>query len=232
MNVHLGNMTDKEALENSKISDDLRLAKIFKNHEKELAKYNFEVYKALEQWYTTHRSDFAYEEEYIRSNPEFNECWDARRRPLPFMYRGMEDARVDLNDAMWYLIDMFEQTKRYSATKTKIAKLLSIAAFKYAMNNKVLFSTYIYKYPNCGCFIADVDALMTMSDYLLMEYEDAPEVVPSPVLNEISEPVNKYARCLTNKPAQTVLKSVFANFGAYRVQDLNKVLIPLWKIRI
>lgn len=225
MSLKIGHMTDKEALENLIISDDLRLAKVFENHKDEIEETNKALYDALERWKWTHMVDLADEEKRLRCNPKMNDCWSARRYPLP--YREMEDCRVNLNDAAWYMVDMFQQTQKYSAGRTKIAKLLSIAAFKYAVYNGVLFSENIYRYPNCGCYIRELNGLIDMSPYVLFEYHDSPTMIPTSEIEKIGDPVCKYAKCLTDEAAKTVLKTVFINFGAYSVKDLSDCLNPI-----
>lgn len=67
----------------------------------------------------------------------------------------MQNSNLRLKEITYYLIQQFYKTgEKYSCTQTKLGKLLSILAFKYARNGQKLFDTPIYKYPpRCGTLI-------------------------------------------------------------------------------
>ena len=67
----------------------------------------------------------------------------------------MIELNANLKDVTSCLIRMFYQTdKKYSCTQTKLGKMLSILAFRYAINGEKLFNESIYRYPpNCGTLI-------------------------------------------------------------------------------
>jgi hypothetical protein len=59
----------------------------------------------------------------------------------------MEKMHANLRECMNYLIQLFYKTdKRYSCTRSKISKLLSILAFKYAVYSIQLFDEKIFRY--------------------------------------------------------------------------------------
>ena len=63
-------------------------------------------------------------------------------------YYNMELLNIDLFKAADFLIGLFYKSGcRYTCTRTKIGKLLSIVAFTYAAE---AFSDEIYKYADCG----------------------------------------------------------------------------------
>ncbi len=71
--------------------------------------------------------------------------------------KKMIEMNVDLSELTNYLIQLFYKSgKRFSCTRTKIGKMLSILAFYYAVEGKKLFKESIYKYCNCGSAIVDI----------------------------------------------------------------------------
>ena len=145
----------------------------------------------------------------------------------------MIEKRVALREATNYLIQLFYKTgKKYSCTQTKIGKLLSILAFKYAKSGELLFDEIIYKYPLCcGTLIKDLQFIVRRSVYR-RDFREAD-----------SDKISWIERCELNNSAYIPfdylcvksleislirdIEDVFFRFGAYPTDELGRLLTPI-----
>lgn len=159
----------------------------------------------------------------MKSNVNFNETINKK----DMTYCVYEDVHmnnskvVKLEDATNYLIDLFNQTGQiYSCTRTKLGKLLSIAAFKYARKGNLLFEENIYKYKGCGSVIDGLVAYTNMEAYINFVYKDGIKKVSE----DISNPINDNPNLLKDEEARCLIKDVFINFGAYSPSELGQCI--------
>ena len=90
---------------------------------------------------------------------------------------SMEKMNVNLEQAANYLIQLFYKTgKKYSCTRTKIGKLLSIVAFSYARKNSLCFNEKIFKYDECGTIINELEAHVDREIYLKCDYDNGKQM--------------------------------------------------------
>lgn len=138
----------------------------------------------------------------------------------------MRNLNTNLQQSTNYLIELFYRTnKKYTCTRTKLGKLLSIVAFKYAMEDKKLFNETIYKYNDCGCVILELK-ILNRDIYIQNEYFDNNEKINEKdlVLEDIKLP-NIYLNSeKVNKEIKESIKEVFLEFGAYSTRKLSKLL--------
>lgn len=131
---------------------------------------------------------------------------------------------VSLKSAAQYLIELFNQTGQiYSCTRTKIGKLLSIAAFKYARLGHQLFNEGIYKYKDCGSVVEDLVAYIGMEPYVNYQYQDRQAEIPE----EIAQKTQNVAPSFENCQAGNIIREVFLNFGSYSARDLGVLINKL-----
>ncbi len=143
--------------------------------------------------------------------------------------KRMTNLNINLEQATNYLIQLFYQTNvKYSCTRTKIGKMLSIVAFKYACEEKLAFNETIYKYDSCGTAIKDV----------MLRFKD-PDIYPT-YLNADDQ---KKVRVKFNKKApipqsfseidqlsddtKKTIESVFLSFAAFSPKKLGECLNPI-----
>lgn len=128
-----------------------------------------------------------------------------------------------------YFIQLFYKTgKRYSCTRTKLGKLLSILAFKYAANDKLLFFEEIYRYPNCGTAIKELMCGIERDVYREYAYEDGKKRIHKHELKANVDIPKMYPDISLLKPEiKKDIEDVFFNFGAYSQSDLSDVLNPI-----
>ena len=135
----------------------------------------------------------------------------------------MEPLDIDFIEATNYLISLFEATdRRYSCTRTKIGKLLSIVAFVYARQNKRLFLEEVLEYENCGTTFGELLRLVGRDIYREYEYSDNEENICDPIeedgrFKDIPQDVRK------------TIEEVFRKFGAYKAPGLGKLIMPIIK---
>lgn len=140
----------------------------------------------------------------------------------------LEELNVDLRDLCCFLITLFYKTERkYSCCRTKVGKLLSILAFKYAMNNEKLFNERIYKYDECGTAIEKTGAILYRDEYYEYTYYDGQKKIYD-MFNESVELPTRWKREI-NIPLTVMVDTVdvFRKFGAYSKTDLSEVLNPI-----
>lgn len=146
--------------------------------------------------------------------------------------KRMEKLNINLKDITYYLIQLFYRTnKTYSCTQTKIGKLLSILAFKYARNGKILFNEPIYKYqPDCGTLIKD---LVFINKDIYTRNFDIDDDMDSeePIyfnFNTNNDIPNTYTEIGTiSCELKADIEDIFIQFGAYPASVLGKYLNPI-----
>ena len=141
------------------------------------------------------------------------------------------DRYVKLMGCANYLIQFFYKTdKKYSCTRSKIGKLLSILAFKYAVKGIELFDEPIYRWSKCGTLIKGTNRVFSdvYVSYDMRPKQDAKKVIhPYEVNEEINVP-NQYEK-IYEIPCEVMkdIEDVFYNFGAYSQDDLSELLNPI-----
>lgn len=143
--------------------------------------------------------------------------------------KNMEELNANLKEAANYLIFLFNSTgQKYSCSRTKIGKILSIVAIIYAKEGKKIFNERIYKYKSdavgefCGAFIRELINIVDRDVYISNEICDTNSKINS---DEIKEKEN-----LTfdlPKGVKETIKEVFLEFGAYDSKTLGKCINPI-----
>ena len=129
-----------------------------------------------------------------------------------------------------YLIQLFYKTgKKYSCTRTKLGKLLTIASFVYARKNEVLFSEAIYKYNNCGTSINTLTLFIEREVYLELEYNDNKQYIDDCFDNNIEIPKFYSEIYDVDAELRNVIEKVFRHFGSYTASDLGELIVPIIK---
>jgi len=130
-----------------------------------------------------------------------------------------------------YLIQFFYKTnKRYSCTRTKIGKLLSILAFKYAVkyDENIIFPWEIYRYPGCGTLIAGLQYYVDRDAYFAYPYDNSKKRISRNELNENVDIPDRYKDVSNLDPKlKEEIENVFFTFGAYSQVDLGEELNPI-----
>ena len=129
-----------------------------------------------------------------------------------------------------YLIQFFYKTdKRYSCTRTKIGKLLSIVAFKYAVKyDENIFPWKIYRYPECGTLMASVQHYVDRDVYFAYPYDNSKKRISRNELNENADIPDRYKDVSNLDPKlKEEIENVFFTFGAYSQVDLSEELNPI-----
>jgi len=144
----------------------------------------------------------------------------------------MKSAHANLRGCANYLIQLFYKTdKRYSCTRSKIGKLLSILAFKYACKGIKLFEETIDRWPNCGTFIKETRFLVPVDVYVRdidAVNPDGKKMIAGVELNHnacIPEFHQNISGLLPNLKRD--IEDVFFYFGAYSQVDLSDELNPI-----
>lgn len=136
-----------------------------------------------------------------------------------------------LKEITYYLIQFFFMTKKkYSCTQTKLGKLLSILAFKYARRGDVLFEIPIYRYPpRCGTLIRDLTFIP--KDIYERDFTDGnPDsrnmvnvLIDKEVI--IERPYDEVEHLSTELKGD--IEDLFIHFGAYPADQLGRLLNPI-----
>lgn len=140
----------------------------------------------------------------------------------------MEKLNINLKDITYYLIQLFYKTdKKYSCTQTKIGKLISILAFRYARNGKILFNESIYKYqPNCGTLIKDL-AFLPKRVYtrdLDIDDMDKEQIICDSINNVVDIPIQYIKTEGLSCELEREIEELFIQFGAYPASVLGEYL--------
>lgn len=130
----------------------------------------------------------------------------------------MKELHVNLAYATRYLVQLFYQTgQKYSCTRTKIGKLLSIVAFAYARKGEQVFDEKIYKYDGCGTAIKELLSIIEDRDvYLRFNYQDDQKFIT----DNLSVVISEY---ITTDVQQTI-EFVFRKFGSYSAKQLGECI--------
>lgn len=137
---------------------------------------------------------------------------------------SMEELNVNLKQSANYLIQLFFKTNRkYSCTRTKIGKLLSIIAFKYAMEKKKIFVETIYKYGDCGTAINEIMNYLDKDVYLSYIDQDDKSYI-SDEINDSLEDTNYSDYRSLDVQVKRRIEEVFRLFGAYSSSQLAKCI--------
>ena len=141
----------------------------------------------------------------------------------------MVSLNIDLAKATNYFIQLFYKTnQKYSCTRTKVGKLLSIVAFTYACDGKLAFDETIYKYDNCGTAIREI--MLRFNDreiYSQCKYRDDAKKI-SEKLNEKVKIPDEYKDITDlDDDIKQKIEATFREFGAYTPAMLGECLNPL-----
>ena len=142
--------------------------------------------------------------------------------------QNLVEIHVNLRESANYLIQLFYQTKkRYSCTRTKVGKLLSIVAFVYAKSGKKLFDEAIFKYDNCGTSINELKVYIDRDVYIQYQYEDDCQYINSEFLHH-EDIIEKHKDIdSVDDTLKKVIEDVFRNFGAFSAYDLGQCINPI-----
>lgn len=133
----------------------------------------------------------------------------------------LQRLSVDLIHATNYLIQLFYATnKKYTCTRTKLGKMLSIAAFVYARKGQMLFDENIYKYKDCGTAIKELQVYDQVI-YTPDEFSDNSLVINVADSNATIENLDSYKVTNLSDDIKATLGDVFCNFGSYPASKLG-----------
>lgn len=128
-----------------------------------------------------------------------------------------------------YLIQFFFKTeKKYSCTRMKIGKLLSILAFRYECKGIQLFDEVIY-WDICNTVINQLTLFYPIDTYYQKNpMDDANKIIDPDELKEGIDIPDFYKVKLTI-PDEVMkdIEELFYNFGAYDSYDLTRLLKPI-----
>lgn len=137
---------------------------------------------------------------------------------------GMEEMNVNLIHAANYLIQMFFKTgKKYSCTRTKIGKMLTLVAFGYAQDNKQLFSEPIYKYDGCGTAIRKIMDTYDRDIYVQCGDNDNQKCIDDKFNDEFID-LNYDDYATLDDDVKKRIEEVFRKFGAYSSSRLGECI--------
>ena len=109
--------------------------------------------------------------------------------------------------------------------------MLSILAFKYAQNNKLLFNENIYKYsPDCGTFIKDLVFVPNDIYFRDIEFEnpDNSKFI-SDIFNDKAEIPERYLNVeILPVEIESEIENLFRKYGAYSSRQLAELLNPIF----
>lgn len=130
---------------------------------------------------------------------------------------------ADLSSAANYLIQLFYSTDcKYSCTRTKLGKLLSITAFIYAKNKIKLFAENICEYKKCGTTFAELPLLYSRDIYLSLNSQDSNDFKPiGPVMIDMEKIPSAYKIVNLPMDVRYTLKNVFETFGGFHASKLG-----------
>lgn len=149
------------------------------------------------------------------------------------MYKTKEiqyltEKHANLNESANFLIQLFYQTgKKYSCSRTKIGKLLSIVAFLYAKNGQKLFDEIIFKYDNCGTSINELKFFVDRDVYIQYQYADDCQYIDS-VFEKNNDILEKHKEIGSlDDELKTVIERVFRQFGSFSAYHLGQCINPI-----
>lgn len=138
------------------------------------------------------------------------------------------EIHANLNESANYLIQLFYKTeKKYSCSRTKIGKLLSIVAFIYAKNGKKLFDEIILKYDNCGTSINELKSFVDRDVYIQFQYADDCQYIDDEFNNnELVLEKHKESSSI-DENLKSEIENVFRNFGSFSAYHLGQFINPI-----
>ncbi len=146
------------------------------------------------------------------------------------MNLGMKELHTSLKGVTYYLVQFFYKTeKKYSCTQTKLGKLLSILAFKYAKNKILLFDEIIYEYPShCGTLIKAL-TFVPQNIYVrgLSEPSNDRPTENNDEFIDVIVPSQYTSVIDLSDSIKNEIEQVFRYFGAYSGDDLANNLNPI-----
>jgi len=130
-----------------------------------------------------------------------------------------------------YLIRFFFKTdKKYSCTRTKIEKLLSILAFRYASKGITLFDGSIY-WDRSTTVMRELVLFYTFDIYdQKRTMADENKIIAPHELkeeNDVDIPDVYMVRAIISDEVTKDIEVLFYNFGAYSSYDLTMLLKPI-----
>lgn len=166
-------------------------------------------------------------EVYAKEKDKFNKPHYENER-LNTKEERMEKLNVNLEQTANYMIQLFYQTgQKYSCTRTKIGKLLSIVAFVYAKKDRQIFNEVIYKYGDCGTTINELTATVDRDVYLQCDYQDDKNYIECEFDVSVPIPDKHKETDRISEEVKLIVQKVFRNFGAYSAYDLGQLICPI-----
>lgn len=125
-----------------------------------------------------------------------------------------------------YFVQLFYQTgRKYTCTRSKIGKLLSIVNFLYARDDKLLFDEAVCKYEGCGTAIKELKFILDRDIYICSEYRDYKKEIPDAEFRKNASIPERYKETdRLSEDIKNTIRRVFQKFGAYSVVDLGDAL--------
>lgn len=145
---------------------------------------------------------------------------------------GLEEVNASLREITYYFIQLFYKTnKRYSCTQTKMGKLLSILAFRYAKRNKQkLFNEMIFRYPPCcGTLIKDLVFIpkdIYTRELGQVDFDDS-QHIDDELIDNVEIPLEYRKTDNLSASLKSDIEYVFREFGAYPGDVLGTLLNPI-----
>ncbi len=167
-------------------------------------------------------------EGYLKQYHQTSVSEDKSSCPTKSKLMILEKKSVNLTHASNFLIQLFYKTgKKYSCTRIKIGKLLSIVAFSYAREGIQLFDESICKYGDCGTTINELTSFLARDVYRCGSYEDSIEQIDMNSLIEASDEIEKDGfQDIHTLPddVKNRIGNIFSVFGAYSPRQLGEAL--------
>lgn len=135
---------------------------------------------------------------------------------------------ADFHQAINYLIQLFYKTgQKYTCSRTKIGKLLSIVAFVYARRGYKLFDEKIYKYDGCGTAIREVMVYCDRDVYMQYRYFNNRQYIDDDFISDEQIPERYQKINNLNNELKEIIEDVFRHFGSFFTYDLGDFLNPI-----
>ena len=137
----------------------------------------------------------------------------------------LTNESVRLFSAANYLIQLFYYTdKKFTCTRTKLGKMLSVAAFIYAKQGKKLFKETIYKYNECGTAIKELQ-FYDRDIYVQSQYFDDDDLERKEIAlcyNLIIPEI--YRNSYLPKDVENILNNIFSTFASCSALKLGELI--------
>lgn len=140
---------------------------------------------------------------------------------------NLKRMSVDIIAATDYLILQFIKSgKRYTCSRTKLGKLLTIVAFTYAVEGKLLFDEKVYKYGECGTAINEILDNYDRDIYISSHSNDDGKTVVfnSNIILDLDESTKEEYKNYEKLEysVRRRIDDVFLNFGSYSASKLGE----------